>query len=98
MKEAAVEPEVSTPATVVPEPIEPVPVPAPVAPAVSKPKEPEKKAAPVAAAPPSGDDPRALNYMKLKKWMVAKGAPKADVDKCPDKDHLVLLLDNLKLS
>jgi len=36
--------------------------------------------------------------MKLKKWMLAKGAAKAELDACPDKDHLILLLEKLSLA
>ena len=37
-------------------------------------------------------DPTELPYMKLKKWLVAAGAPKAKLDKCFDKDSLLIIL------
>ena len=73
------------------------PKPKPVPESTTKPEPKPQPPAPKPAAA-SGDDPRALNYMKLKKWMLAKGVPKPEVDACPDKDHLLLLMENLSLA
>lgn len=41
-------------------------------------------------------DPAELNFIKLKKWLGQAGAPKADLDKCVDKDALLVLLPQYK--
>ena len=37
-------------------------------------------------------EPEGLNFMKLKKWLAAAGCPADDLNKCVDKDALMLLL------
>eukprot|EP00656_Telonema_subtile_P029354 TRINITY_DN32502_c0_g1_i1.p1 TRINITY_DN32502_c0_g1~~TRINITY_DN32502_c0_g1_i1.p1 ORF type:complete len:493 (-),score=72.43 TRINITY_DN32502_c0_g1_i1:144-1622(-) len=40
------------------------------------------------------DDPRRLNYMNLKRWLLTHGALKPEVDVCSGKDTLLLLAEN----
>eukprot|EP00658_Telonema_sp_P-2_P038373 TRINITY_DN27550_c0_g1_i1.p1 TRINITY_DN27550_c0_g1~~TRINITY_DN27550_c0_g1_i1.p1 ORF type:complete len:183 (-),score=39.14 TRINITY_DN27550_c0_g1_i1:410-958(-) len=37
------------------------------------------------------DDPRSLNFMKLKKWMMTQQVPKPEMDACTGKDDLLRL-------
>ena len=37
-------------------------------------------------------DPASLNFIKLKKWLVAAGCPKSDVDACTGKEQLMEIL------
>eukprot|EP00656_Telonema_subtile_P035304 TRINITY_DN39282_c0_g1_i1.p1 TRINITY_DN39282_c0_g1~~TRINITY_DN39282_c0_g1_i1.p1 ORF type:complete len:200 (-),score=65.60 TRINITY_DN39282_c0_g1_i1:213-812(-) len=39
------------------------------------------------------EDPCALNFMKLKKWLLAKAVPKPEVDACMAKEALLLLAE-----
>ena len=41
-------------------------------------------------------DPEGLNFMKLKKWLAAAGCPKEELNKCVDKDGLMVLLPQYK--
>lgn len=41
-------------------------------------------------------DPESLNFMKLKKWLATAGCPKDDLNKCVDKDALMVLLPQWK--
>ena len=72
----------------------------PMDPAAAAPSAPPSE--PPAEAPPSGpsppvDEPRALGYLKLKKWMVDHGAPKAEVEACLGKEELLQLSHRLGL-